>query len=109
MEHNQEAPVFLAEREGKPLLMLQGAVDIFSAEQLHNVALQLIERDADAVVDCEKAEQVGSAACQVLLALKDALRAQGKHLLLQSVPVAVRRQFQQAGLINVLLTEETKF
>ena len=52
--------VFLAEREGKPLLLLQGAVDIFSAEQLHNVALRLIERDADAVVDCEKAEQVGN-------------------------------------------------
>jgi anti-anti-sigma factor len=108
VEQNQEAPIFLTELDGKPMLVFQGAVDIFSAEQLHRLALSLAERGEDAVVNCEKAEQIGSAACQILLTLKDGLGGKGKRLLLQGVSDAVTHQLRTAGLASVLLPEETE-
>lgn len=108
MEQNQDSPVYFTDREGKPLLLLQGAVDIFSAEQLHQAALQALERGEDVVVECAKTEQLGSAALQILLALKDGLRGRGKRLLLQGAPPHVLTQLQLTGLTSVLLPEETE-
>ncbi|MGE0682970.1 MAG: STAS domain-containing protein [Candidatus Binatia bacterium] len=108
MEQSQEGPIFLTERDGKPLLVLQGAVDIFAAEQLHRLALSLAERGEDAVVDCEKAEQIGSAAFQILLTLKDGLRVKGSWLLLHGVSDAVMHQLHTAGLAGLLTPVETE-
>jgi anti-anti-sigma regulatory factor len=78
VEHQPKAPVFLTEREGKPALILQGSVDVFSAEQLLQAALEAAQYGEEITVDCEKVEQVGSAAFQVFLALKDELQEKGK-------------------------------
>ena len=105
MEQNQDAPIYLAEREGKPLLVLQENVDVFWAEKLHQTALHMAEQNQDVVVNCEKTEQLSSAAFQVLLALQQRVHQASGLFHLEKIPAVVLQQLQIAGLENVFSME----
>ncbi len=90
---NQEAPISFSEHEDKLRLKLRGAIDIFLAEQLHNIALNLEKGEADAIVDCEAVEQLGTAALQILFAMKEGLGAKGRQMSLPGMSPALATQF----------------
>lgn len=105
MEHERNQTVGITEREGQPQLLLQGTVDIFSAEELYRAALRLLERGENTMVCCERASHVDTSAFQILLALKEGLREKGKGLQMVGVPAAVVNHLRLAGLGDVFLQE----
>ena len=104
----EEAFVQIAEQDGKSFLLLRGTVDVSVADQFRLAALRLAERSEDATVGCEQLERLDTSAIQILLGLKEDLKKNGKHLVLQGVPLAVSNQLQLAGLAQILLQEENK-
>ncbi len=106
MEHERNQTISITEREGQPWLLLQGVVDIFSAEELYRAALCLLERGESTVVCCEGASYLDTSAVQILLALEEGLREKGKSLHMVGVPAVVASHLRLAGLDGVFLQED---
>lgn len=107
VERGYDSPVQTGEREGKPLLLLQGGVDIFFAAELHQAALKLLDSGEDAEVLCAQLERLDTSALQILLALKEGLAKKGKSLQLAGVPSPVADLLGLAGLADGLLEKQT--
>ena len=98
MEQMQETPISLVERSGKSVLVLQGNVDVFWAEKLHQTALHIVEHTPDVMIECGNIEQLSSAALQILLALRIRVQQGGGRFSLENVPDTVHQQLQMTGL-----------
>ena len=108
MQTGQHNAIEVVEREGKTLLILQGTVDVASAEQLHNAACQVAERRTDVAVECGPIEHIDLSALQILLALQQALHAQSNKFRLQNIPAVFAEQCKLAGLSQALSYEVTE-
>ena len=95
----------ISEQNGKPFLLLRGAIDVSIAKQFRQIALQLAERGKDSEIGCEEVERLDSSAIQILLTLKEELKEKGKHLVLGGVPKTVANQLHLAGLAGFLLPD----
>lgn len=103
MESERGAAVSLGEREGRRVIILEGAVDIFFAADLRQAALGLLGAGEDVAVCCEKLERLDTAALQILLALKKELEQNGKTLQVIDLPAGPARLVDLAGLTGRLL------
>ena len=92
-------------QDGKPVLVLCGTIDVTLAKELHKTACQLAERGQDTAVGCKSIEYIDLSALQILLALKEELKARGKNLTFQEVPEVVVEQCKLAALSTTLLSE----
>lgn len=81
-----------------PVLRLEGNISHFFADQLHDLALRLLVRGDNAIVDLEQARHVGGAALQILLALGHGLRGRGRRLTWRGASPAVSRDLVWVGL-----------
>jgi anti-anti-sigma factor len=100
LEHEYNPVVSVVEQEGRPVLFLQGTVDIFSAQELYQVALQLLERGEDTAVCWGQADHMDTTALQILLALRKGLAEKGKSLQMQDASSAVTTLLPMTGLTN---------
>jgi anti-anti-sigma factor len=91
-------PVAVTERNGKPLLVLRGAVDIHVVEEFTRVARLLLDRAQDLSVCCEQVQHLDGAALQLLLALKKALGLKGRKVEILAKSPKVERLFDWAAL-----------
>ncbi len=86
METEQQRAIDVTGQDGKPVLVLCGTIDVTLAKELHQTACQLAERGQDTAVGCKSIEYIDLSALQILLALKEELKARGKTLTFQEVP-----------------------
>jgi anti-anti-sigma factor len=98
MAADENVPVTLTERDGKPLLKLRGTVDILAVQDLAHAARGLVERSEDTLLCCEQVQYLDAAALQLLLALSKALRVNGKKLEIIAKSPQVERLFEWAAL-----------
>jgi anti-anti-sigma factor len=90
--------VAVDETTSPPVLRLEGSIGQGAAEHLHELALRLLARGDDVIVDCEQARHLGGAALQILLALRHGLRRGGRRLTLRGASPAVARDVAWVGL-----------
>jgi anti-anti-sigma factor len=98
-----EAPVGVATTGGVPQITLRGHVNVGAAAGLHRAALRLLEAGGDVAVDCQHADHLDAAVLQLLCALKEELRAQGRNFLLTGAPPSMQSFIRLAGLADALL------
>jgi anti-anti-sigma factor len=104
MGTENEGPAVSAEETADgPRLVLRGQMNLCTAAELHREALACLARRADVTVDCAQAEHLDTAALQVLLALKEALREAGKLLRLTGACESIQNYLRLAGLADALL------
>lgn len=95
-------PIRLQVLPGGTRLSLGGTVNIMLAEELLGAARRIAPGGA-VEVDLAEAEHLDTSALQVLLALREAVRAAGGAWAVRQVPEGVRRYLRLAGLEAVLL------
>jgi anti-anti-sigma factor len=98
MVTDERNPVVLTEKEGKPLLTLQGSIDIFAAQELAHVARGILERGEETLVSCKNLHHLDCAGVQLLLALKKALVAKGKNIQIIEKSPQVERLLEWTAL-----------
>lgn len=99
MPQPNESPITVQRTaDGRQELKLTGDLTVFSATEMHRTAVQLVEQGQDLAVDCDGVDSVDCAAVQILLALKEALAAQGKSLQFTRLSDAVRNSLALSGL-----------
>jgi anti-anti-sigma factor len=98
MAPDEKFSIAVAEKEGRPLLTLEGTVDILAVQDLMQAARGLSERGEDTLVCCEKVRHLDCAALQLLLALKKALGLKGKKIEILAKSTKVERLFEWAAL-----------
>jgi anti-anti-sigma factor len=101
-EANTESCVSLVESAGQRGLVLRGSVGIFSADELHRAAVQLLRSGKDVTVSCEHVDRLDTSALQVVLSLKQAVHQNGRSFHLVNVPSTLRECLTSAGLWDVL-------
>jgi anti-anti-sigma regulatory factor len=103
MEATKSAKIEVLEKDGKTLLVLEWAGDIFFAADLHAAVLDVLQQGRDAAVCCEKLERLDTSAFQVLLALKKELGQSGRSLEWSGLAGAPADLAALAGLSGHLL------
>jgi anti-anti-sigma factor len=98
MAPDDNIAVTVTERNGKPLLVLKGAVDIRAVQEFARAVCDLSQRAEDVSVCCEQVEHFDAAALQLLLALKKALALKGKKIEIVAKSPHVERLFEWAAL-----------
>ena len=78
-------------------LILTGHVSLDRAVELHGAASKAAKAGRDVVLDWSQAEHLSAAALQVLLALRAALAARGRKLLVNETPAPLLRALEVAG------------
>ncbi len=97
-------PFELVRGDGDPTLTLSGAADIFEASAFHAAATEAASLgEHGLVVEMSAVEAVDGAMTQILLALRRAVTARGKTIVLQHVPAGVLERWRLAGLDTELL------
>jgi anti-anti-sigma factor len=79
-------------------LHLEGVVGVRAAQHLQDVARQALAAPGGVTVNFARAEYLDGAALQILLALGDGLRQQGRELHLVSVPASIEEMLRLTGL-----------
>jgi anti-anti-sigma factor len=97
MAADDSIPVAVTERNGKPLLVLRGAVDIHAVQEFARAARGLLDQPEDVAVCCEQVQHFDAAALQLLLALKKALGLKGKKVEILAKSPQVERLFDWAA------------
>lgn len=82
----------------RDVLILEGAINLDAARQLHDAALQALAGGREVAIDWSQARHVSAGAVQVLLALGVALHARGSVLPVTGENVNVRRMLEPGGL-----------
>src|SRR5689334_14312294 len=98
-----EAAIRVLTRAGAPWIMLRGHVNVGAAAELHQAALLLLGAEEEITVSCQHVDHLDASILQVLFAMKEERRAQGKMVRLIDVTPAVRSFIRLAGLAEVLL------
>lgn len=80
MPSEETQAVAVIDRDEKPVLVLQGAIDLFKVDELYQAAHALLERGEDVGLEWERAEGLDTAALQILLTLRKGLHEKGKKL-----------------------------
>jgi anti-anti-sigma factor len=83
-------------------LILTGTINLFVVAELHQAALGLLDAGGAVDVNCRDVTHLDGSACQVLLALHDALRKTGADLRLVAVPEPVQRFLQWGGMSHLM-------
>ena len=84
--------------DGRQELKLVGEINVFLAADLQRAAVQLAGQGGDAVVNCQQAQSLDFAALQILVALADALRAQGRTCQVAELSADLTQAISRAGL-----------
>ena len=79
-------------------LVLQGVVDIFEAGELHTLARAAMDAGGEVTVKLEEVERLDSSAIQILLALGQMLKAEGRSYRLEGMPAVVQESWRLLGL-----------
>jgi anti-anti-sigma regulatory factor len=79
-------------------LVLQGIVDVFEARELHALALAAVDAGGEVTVRMEKVERLDSSAIQILLALGQTLKAEGRSYRLEGMSSAIQESWRLLGL-----------
>jgi anti-anti-sigma regulatory factor len=90
-------PIAIEPRASGSALVLRGRVTVEHARLLHERAVELRLAAGPVAVDCADVERLDASALQVLLALRVALLAAGRHLVLEHVPAALDATLRLAG------------
>jgi anti-anti-sigma factor len=88
-------------------LVLNHPTDTSCSPALHAEALRIAAAGSDCTVDCSAIDFLGTAALQILVALKHELLKQGKALRFEAVSPPLERWLQVAGLHDLLLKPAT--
>jgi len=102
MEQETSAQIALT-TEGYPRIELSGTIDVFLARDLLNAAKGAAGATGDVTVDCAKLDRLDTSALQVLLALEQTLRAQGRSTDVRGANDAVRAFFGFSGAARLLV------
>jgi len=100
----KEAP---AATPAQARLVLNHPTDTSCSPALHAEAMRLASAGSDCTVDCSAIDFLGTAALQILVALKHELLKQGKSLQFEGVSPPLERWLQVAGLSDLLLKPAT--
>jgi len=90
--------VRLDRRLGGCDLVLEGIVDVFEARELHALALAAVDAGGEVTVRMEMVERLDSSAIQILLALGQTLKAEGRSYRLEGMSSAIQESWRLLGL-----------
>lgn len=91
-----------AEAPAQTRLTLQPSIDTASAQQLLEEALRISGETSPLVVDCTQVDFLGSAALQILVALKKSRAERQLDFRLEGVPPSLENWLRIAGLTDDL-------
>ena len=103
MDTAKNARVEVVEKDGRPTIVLEGAIDIFFAADLRRAAVEVLQKSEDVALCCDKVERFDTAALQVLLALKRDLAQNGRTLQVSGMSARPAAAVGLAGLSGQLL------
>jgi anti-anti-sigma regulatory factor len=83
---------------------LKGGLGIADASRLHASLVALLDEGGDVTVACDEAEHVDASVLQILLALKEALRQEGRTLQFAGLPPAMESFWRLTGVGAILLS-----
>jgi anti-anti-sigma factor len=89
-------------------MVLTHPTDTSCSPALHARALQIASAGEDCTVDCHAIDFLGTAALQILVALKLELHTRGKILRFDGVSPPLERWLQIAGLRELFLADEPR-
>lgn len=78
-------------------LVLQGIVDIFEAKELHALALAAVDAGGEVTVKMEEVERLDSSAIQILVALGQTLKTEGRGYHLEGMSSAIQESWRLFG------------
>jgi anti-anti-sigma regulatory factor len=84
--------------DGRQELKLAGEINVFLAPELHHTAVQVVQQGGDTVVNCHQAQSLDFAALQILVALGDALKAQGHSCQIMGLSADLTEAISRVGL-----------
>jgi anti-anti-sigma factor len=99
-------PLTIAHQEhtGRPVLTLEGDLDLSTAPQLASVALALVESGApDVVIDARKLSFCDSSGLSVFVQIANRLTPSGGRLAIASPAPIVRQVLEVSGLIEAFV------
>lgn len=89
--------VAVIDRDDKPVLVLQGTIDLFKVDELYQAAHALLERGEDLCLEWEKVEHLDTSALQILLTLRRGLNEKGKRMQLSALSPQLEKYLASAG------------
>jgi anti-sigma B factor antagonist len=103
-------PLTIAHEEhgGRPVLTLDGELDLATAPQLASVALALVESGApDMIIDAEKLAFCDSSGLTVFVQVATSLQATGGRLAIAGPSAIVRQVLELSGLIESIVVVDS--
>lgn len=97
MQSEHSHTVAVNEVDEKPVLVLQGVVELFAVDELYQAAHALLERGEDVSLDWAKAERLDASALQILLTLKKGLDEKGKKIQMSTLSPQLEKHLALAG------------
>ena len=91
-------PVRLEQHGEETWLLLEGTVHIAHARELHALAREAAATSLPVVIQAQRLQRIDIAATQVLLALRETLIRQGRHMSWSGAPASVIESMRLAGL-----------
>lgn len=97
MQLEETHGVAVIDRDDKPVLVLEGTIDLFKVDELYQAAHALLERGEDVCLEWEKALRLDTSALQILLALKKGLHEKGKKIHPSALSPQLEKYLGSAG------------
>jgi len=85
-------------QSGRCHLALHGVVDVSEARELHEQALAALGTGDEVIVRLDEVERLDTSALQILVALAQGLKAEGRRLAITGIPPGAREAFRLSGL-----------
>lgn len=101
MQAEETQAIAVIDRDEKPVLVLQGTIDLFKVDDLYQATHALLERGEDVCLEWEKADRLDTATLQMLLALKKGLEEKGKKMQFTVLSPRLEKHLGLAGFAGV--------
>ena len=96
------------EHQGRPVVVLDGELDLATAPQLASVALALVEAGApDVIIDAEKLTFCDSSGLTVFVQIANSLQATSGRLAVAGPSPIVRRVLELSGLVESIVVVDS--
>jgi len=98
MGGSADSDIRVIEAPDSVAIELRGTLDVFLAQRFAEAALHCVESGLCTTLDCSALERMDASALQIVLALRNALRAKAQVLRVANVPANVAAYLELAGV-----------
>lgn len=97
-ENEQTSYFQIAEEASGPVLVLHGTIDIFMADSILSLVQELLKREKNITVQCDKLETIDTSILQILVILNKELMGKGFFATIKNPTEKVSKLLELTGL-----------